>query len=641
MILKQSTSSYPPAIVAEFVKRSVILPGWDENLRILGIESIGEYVCGDSMANECGENEVSTEKAKTAAEGANDLSDDDRSLFLKVLDERHRAPDNLASRLQENKVCHDEKHLLGRAKLDGVTSQGLSLLDQVLVPGKDNKPADKPKFIVMDKTDSHADAVAGVIKAKSPGLSDQDIQFISPDMAMRLKNFVATPYTMVNLSEKDRREIVVADSYGERISNDLKKLLPEVKNNPDVVINISMGLFDVGLKVPGENENQGRVTNISSNELDMKGIKSIDQIDKTFVNDLASHINARSDSDLRARYTSEIVDRLKDLADAGAQIRLAWGNHDVVAVNKLLAQVHPNIKAVGALDAKGRVAAYNERTAHLTGEQQAGTILFMPAEQMNKIDKKFISQNVTLVEKPSNLKNDFSGEDLSSRWMKSSDFRQLKNMQPLAKEIYDVERILLSTQAGYHAAVEPKTHSELYDKLSKINPAETEKLIGKRVEFVDRMQEIGRVDTTQLSDKELEAHLSKHNPLFDKVHAILYSGMAADLNKLGYPQKDKQTPVDVLQSFYQGFEKIAGAGVLNKRELREIYGADGAAFLDQQKQGAYLFRLTGPDVLKTPPDGYVTVRDKNGGKVLAQEWVGTSFASPIAAARARRQDGRT
>lgn len=77
------------------------------------------------------------------------MSDDDRSLFLKVLDERHRAPENLATRLDKSEVCHDEEHLLGRAKLDGVSSQGLSLLDQVLVPGKDNKPSDKPKFIVM------------------------------------------------------------------------------------------------------------------------------------------------------------------------------------------------------------------------------------------------------------------------------------------------------------------------------------------------------------------------------------------------------------------------------------------------------------------------------------------------------------
>lgn len=608
---------------------------------ILGIKSIEDYVCGDSMAKECGENEVGTEKAKTAAEGAKDLSDDDRSLFLKVLDERHRAPENLATRLDKSEVCHDEKHLLGRAKLDGVSSQGLSLLDQVLVPGKDNKPSDKPKFIVMDKTDAHADAVAGVIKARSAGVSDQDIQFISPDMAIRLKNFVATPYTMVNLSEKDRREIVVADGFGDRISNDLKKLLPEVKQNPGVVINISMGMFDVGLKGIGENENQGRVTNISANELDMRGIKSIDQIDQKFMSDLASHIKARSDSDLRAKHTSEIVDRLKDLADAGAQIRLAWGNDDVVVVNRLLAQVHPNIKAVGALDSKGRVAAYNERTAHLTAEQQPGTILFMPAEQMNKIDKKSISPNVTLVEKPSNLKNDFSGEELASRWMKSSDFRQLKQMQPFAKEIFEVESTLLRTQAGYHAAVEPKDHSELYDKLSRINSAETEKLLGRREQFVDRMQAIGSVDTTQLSDKELEAHLSKHDELFDKVHAILYSGMSAELNKLGFPQKENQSPVEVLQAFYKGYENIAGSGVLNKRELRELYGADAGTFLDQQKERAYLFRLTGPHILKTQPDGYVTVRDKNGGKILAQEWSGTSFASPVAAALARRQDSRT
>lgn len=588
------------------------------------------------MAKECGENEVSTEKAKAATENAKDMSEDDRALFLRVLDERHRAPDHLASRLQENNVCHDEKHLLGRAKLDGVTPQGLSLLDQLLVPGKDNKPSDKPKFIVMDKTDAHADAVAAVIKAKSAGVADQDIQFISPDMAMRLKNFVATPYSMVNLSEKDRRQIVVADSYGDQISSDLKKLLPEVKKNPEVVINISMGLFDVGLKGIGENENQGRVANITPNELDMRGIKSVDQIDTKFVSDLADHIKARSDSDLRAKHTSEIVDRLKDLADAGAQIRLAWGNNDVVAVNKLLAQVHPNIKAVGALDSKGRVAAYNERTAHLTREQQAGTILFMPAEQLNRIDKRAISQHVTLVEKPSNLKNDFSGEDLNGRWMKSSDFAQLKKMQPLAKEIYDVESTLLATQAGYHAAVEAQTHSDLYDKLSKINPVQTEQLLGRRAQFVENMQAIGRVDTTQLTDKELEEHLSKHNPLFDNVHKILHSGMAAELNKLGYQQKE-QAPVEVLQSFYKDFERIAGSGVVNKRELRELYGDEAAAFLDGQKAGAYLFRLTGPSILKTQPDGYVTVPDKSGGKILAQEWTGTSFASPISAARARQQ----
>lgn len=596
------------------------------------------YIYGVLMSKECGENELSTEKAKSAVEGAKELGDEDRSLFLRMLDERHRAPDNIVNRVQDNKICHDEKHLLGRAKLDGVSPEGLSLLDQLLVPGKDNKPSEKPKFIVIDKTDSHADAVAGVIKARAPGVTDQDIQYVSPDMAINLKKLVGTPWTMVNLSEKDRREIVIADGFADRVAGDLKKLLPGVKNNPGVVINISMSLFDLGLKGVGENENQAKVSNISPNDVGMKNIQSVNQIDKQFVSDLDAHFRARSDSDIRAKHTIEIVDRLKDLADAGAQIRLAWGNDDVVAVNKLLAQVHPNIKAVAALDSSGKVAKYNERTAHLAGEQHPGTLLFMPAEQMDKIDKKSISPNVILVEKPNNLKNSLSGDDLNSRWMKSSDFATLKKMQPVAKEIFDVESMLIRTQGGYYAAVERKEHSDFYDKLSKMNPAETAKLLGKREEFVDIMQSIGKVDTTQLSDQDLEAHLSKHRELFGSVHNILHSKLAADLTKLGFSLKDKQTSTELLQSFYEGYEKVAGSGVVTKSQLREVYGNDAKNFMDAQSGRAFVFRLTGPEIFKTQPDGYVTVQGNNGKKILAQEWVGTSFASPVAAARARKPE---
>lgn len=579
--------------------------------------------------------EITSDDAKGKVEATQDLRPQDRDITTQVLDELHRAMDNAPERLTGQPVCLNEKQVLGTLAVRGVSEHGLKTLDDALVQEKVSriKKGDL-KLVVYDMKGEHADAVGKVAKAAAPGLTDENILYPTASVAEKTTPRYLMPYNLLGLSPKEQRELSDQIGRGQRVAKDLNGMLQMVKDNPGVVINISMSMYDLALKGIGANEDKSKSANLRFSDLDMAGVKSLDKLDDKVAWTLGEYLEARSGTDIRAQTATQVLDALKSLADAGAQIRIAWGNEDKVTAAELVSQLHPNIKSVAALDTKGRLADYNSLTGHLAKDKRPGTVLFMPADKMDQIDKSKFAGKLSMVETPPELlEGNFSGEKLADSRMKREDFQHLKKMQPVAEKVFSALELTVKASVG-HDLLDEESAKKFYKMMNELSPENTGKFLGKEGEFLQRLEDLGKTRTTQLSDQELAEHLEKNKQVLADVWGAVYGSLGKDLEKLGYKKEGTLTTEDLLQDFVKDWTDKAGSGVLDKRQMIELFGKENMKeFLARGEGGSVMYKLKAP-ILSMPPDGYALVKDKQGVSRLAQEWVGTSFASPVSAAAA-------
>lgn len=364
---------------------------------------------------------VSTDDVKKAIKDSN-IPEQKEALNLLDVFEKNVQSVNLGTSKPWS-VCTSTQDVVGMLLLKSkVPFESVQVISRDLpdasasVPEKDPRASDNSKSlksIVYEgpgyvrgweakvSADEHKKEVEGVIHAVN---SDSGVIFTGSSPAIEDPGAIQTPDSLKDPKYYELNRLKENVAFGKQVINDLNDYLSIVQANPGVTINISATLFKAYLDhpelqsaSPEQDAYKSRVDFLGEEALDFKA-PPLDKFDSRAIGELKEALEKKQDTDIRANVVLEISAALKRLADAGANINIAWGNEDKLGLVELLSKDYPSkenpkIKVVGATDYNGEIAAYNSKTFAFTNASAPGTAIFLPESMRSLVS----DPNLTII----------------------------------------------------------------------------------------------------------------------------------------------------------------------------------------------------------------------------------------------------
>lgn len=579
--------------------------------------------------------ELTPDSAEAKIQPNLEMDSSDKTTVLNLLEDIRKnegAGGPPSRRSQDNgggDKCVSEKQILDTLTLKGMNPESIKVLDNILVPEKTSAiEKSNVKFIVYDgpgAQKNHLDTVGSVLKATDPTLTDSNILYgsLAETVPIDKNKRPLVPYG-VSGDDKTREKYDENIAYGRQVAADLNSFLPIVKSGDNVAINISADIFNLALVHPETSVKRGGYNAITPDELGIDVPKKVADFTQETVRNIYGALELRKDFDERAKTALSVMKALHQLADAGATIRIAWGNNDKILLTEMISQLHPNIAAVAATDASAKSADYNKNTARLAKENNPGTVLFLPESAESNIDRKKLGNVTVLKERAAD--DPISGERLGKVLVKDKDFPAIKKMLQLSAELTGSDRL---NEGIVGRALQKEDYDKIYkayfDRLQKSVGKNEVNQLGTQKEFLDNMHLL-----------RLEKGNPDHRDQFrKKVEQAVVAMYSKELSKMGFtPETDDPTGI---KKMIAHLEDTLKDKVFSSAQVKQIYGGQSDKLLSKENKGQnYFYRINAGDITASDAvDSYWAIKGKNNNLIMAREMVGTSFSSPQSAALER------